>query len=168
MRTNVKATALAALVLVLALPLAAAPFAAPPGGERPLDKVLGRLGLEQAKIEELRSLYAKTAERSAPLMADLRIQEAELAKALLPKNPDKAAYERIVRRIAELQVQLRLLRIEAESKAREIAGDEAWLALRRGLRGGKAEAMKDKLLEWKRGGTPRGAAPEPRWTRPRP
>lgn len=167
MRTNAKAAALAGLVLVLALPLAAAPFAAP-AAERPLDKVLGRLGLEQAKIEELRSLYSKTAERSAPLAADLRIQEAELAKALLPKNPDKAAYERIVKRMAELQVQLRLVRIEAEVRAREIAGDAAWLALRKGLRGGKAESMKEKFLELRRGGAWGGAAPGPRWTRPRP
>jgi hypothetical protein len=108
-----------------------------------------RLGLSEAQVGQARKVYADANAGARMTREDLKIQRAELAKALMAKVPARADYEGIVRRIADLEASLRLTCIEAELQIRAAVGDDKWAQLRRTMRNlpekAKAE-LKEKRL----------------------
>jgi hypothetical protein len=113
---------------------------------------LKRLGIDEAQFQEIKKVYVEASEKTKLVREDLKIQQAELAKALMAPAPSRSDYERIVKRIAELEASMRLTRIEAELKIRALIGDEKWAQLRKAMRFMPRDATEKLKERWLRPG----------------
>ncbi len=109
---------------------------------------LQRLGLTEAQITTVTEVWTRRALAVRTVRADLEIKQAQLARALVPANPDMNAVRTLLREAVDLEYQIRLNMMEGELEVRKAVGEEIWVKMVRGrdrdmmpyMRGGPAGA----------------------------
>jgi len=123
-----------ALFVMLALPLA---LPAQVKDEKPQNVLLQdfrALDLQEDTTVALEAVVAKYRDRLANAAADVAVLKAQLSKALLPVQPDRAEIKRLVSKSLEIEGEIRLMQIERQIETRALLGDRKWKALNAFLR----------------------------------
>jgi hypothetical protein len=84
------------------------------------------LELKEDTTAQLETLVAKYRDKIAIAEADIAVLKAQLAKALLPPQPDREEIKRLVRKSADVEVELRLAQIDRQIDLRNALGDRKW------------------------------------------
>ncbi len=127
---------------VMAMALVATALSAQPGGWRdafagphPADRTrLERLGLTQAQIQTIDGIWTRRMQEITPLQADLRIKQAQIARALVPVNPNMDEVKRLMKEVTDLEYQIRVKMVEAEMEVRRAVGEDIWVKMVQGRR----------------------------------
>lgn len=130
-------------VLVL-LALTATALSANPGGWRdafdgpdPADRTrLEQLGLTQAQIQTIDGIWTRRMQEIRPMQADLKIKQAQIARALVPTNPNMDDVKRLMKEASDLEYQIRVKMVEAEMEVRRNVGEDVWVKMVQGRRAG--------------------------------
>lgn len=123
--------------------LAATALQAQPGGWRgafdgdgPADRArLEQLGLTQAQIQTVDTIWTRKMQEITPLQADLRVKQAQIARALVPATPNLDEVKRLMREVTDLEYQIRVKMLEAEMEVRRSVGEDVWVRMVQDRRG---------------------------------
>ncbi len=97
-------------------------------------------GLTQDEQAAVKKSYADLKAKTTPLLAELKVQKALLGRALVAAVPNKDEYTTVLKKIAELETSLRLLKIESGLNLKKALGADKWLSLKRALAKDKPKA----------------------------
>lgn len=118
--------------------------------------MLEQMGLTAEQIRNVDQIYARKMQALAATRADLELKRAQIARALVPSNPDLNEVQRLMREALELELAIRMGMIEAELEVRRLVGEEVWIRMVQGRR----------TLRGAGPGPGRGPAMGPRYDRP--
>lgn len=79
-------------------------------------------------------IFRVAAEKNATIQADIRVKDAELARLLVGDTVDQAAVRAILESTAKLEVDQKMVRIQAELQLRDLVGKDKWILIRQWIR----------------------------------
>ncbi|MCX7027868.1 MAG: hypothetical protein NT061_10420 [Spirochaetes bacterium] len=118
---------LAGIVLLFAGGAAASaqPMAKPEGKET-VRGWLRELKITDEELTQISELVAKDEPALSKARADIRVQQANIARLLLEAEPDKAAIEAEVDKSLEAEKTIRMVQIDRQIQVKSIFGEKRW------------------------------------------
>lgn len=115
---NILITIIALITVTLLGTLVAQP--GPPGNEPPLEKIRDELELTEEQIDQMRELKYEHRLAAIDLRAELGKEKLEMEQLMTADDFDRDAIYKQAEKVAELEKQLNLMRIESKLDAMEI------------------------------------------------
>ncbi len=87
---------------------------------------LGKLGLTQAKIEQILEIQNTTRNQIREAALEMNIFKAQLEKMLYDEHPDMKKVKKLLEESLKYRLQSEMAAIEARVKTRGLMGEKAW------------------------------------------
>jgi hypothetical protein len=98
-----------------------------------------KAGFSAEEVKSVLALVEAGEKAIRTTLADSKLIEAQVTRLLIEENPDLKEVEGLLKKAADLQVKVRMIRIKLEIDIRKIVGDKKWAAYKKLSREKKAE-----------------------------